>query len=242
MYRRLLLCSAWFLAATAFAADSPVGKFLLNDDFEANAPGTHPAGWGVLTDKGNDAVVVDSPALGKRSVRFTDTGGTVWKPMIQGGISGEPGSFLKLDFDWRLHGTVDDFAKALTITLRGPGNLEVATVALGGPGGAAVRQKGLDWVPLRVPLKTDQWNHLTLIADPISRGERGAYTVIVVQGNERMLFPNIPFYSPRGRYPDALWYSPTFILGGSTAAGAGMEAWLDNVKLEVVGSRRAWEK
>jgi len=242
LHRPLILSAAALLAAAAFAADSPVGKFLLNDGFEANAPGTHPAGWGVMVDKGNDAVVVASPALGKRSVHFTDTGGTVWKPMIQGGISGESGNFLKLDFDWRLHGTVDDFSKAFTVTLRGTGNLEVATVALGGPGGVAVRQKGLGWVPLRVPLKADQWNHLTLIADPISRGERGAYTVIVVQGEERMVFPNIPFCPPRDRYPDAYWYSPTFILGGSTAAGAGKEAWLDNVKLEVVAGRGAWEK
>ena len=226
------------LAATAFAADSPVGKVLLSDDFEANAPGARPASWGVHADEGNDAVVVDTPALGQRAVRFTDAGGTVWKPMIQGQISGEAGSFLKLDFDWRLHGSVDDSNKAFTVVLRGTGNIEVAAVALGGPGGVAVRQKGLGWVPLRVPLKTDRWNHLTLVADPISWGERGAYTVVVTQGEERLVFANVPFCPPHGRYPGEYWYSPSFTLAGSTAAGAGKEAYLDNVKVEVVAGRR----
>ena len=216
-------------------------------------------------DEGNDATVVETPALGKRAVRFTDAGGTVWKPMIQGQISGEADSFLKLDFDWRLHGTVDDFNRAFTVVLRGTGNIEVAAVALGGPGGVAVRQKGLGWVPLRVPLKTERkgggdfpaalrqscgplaaalpsWNHLTLIADPISWGERGAYTVVIVQGEERLVFPNVPFCPPHGRYPGEYWYSPCFTLAGSTAAGAGKEAYLDNVRVEVVAGRREWEK
>jgi hypothetical protein len=173
-------------------------------------------------------------------VHFTDTDGTVWKPMLFAQLPGTPNSFLKLDFDWRFSGQVDDFDKAFTAVLRGTGNIEVAAVAIGGPGAVAVRQKGLGWVPLHMPLTAQRWGHLTIIADPISRGENGAYSVIVAQDDKRMVFPNIPFCPPGGKYPDAYWYSPCFQLGGGAVAGA--EAWLDSVKLEVVAGRRAWER
>lgn len=75
--------------------------------------------------------------------------------------------------------------------------------------------------------------------EPGAWGERGAYTVVVTQGEERLVFPNIPFCPPRDRYPNEYWYSPCFSLAGSDAAGAGKEAYLDNVKIEVVSGRRA---
>jgi hypothetical protein len=234
----LAVCAFGAGLATSRAADSPPGKVLFRADFEADAPGGRPAGWSVFADAGNDVAVVEGVSLGRRALRFTDAGGSVWKPMVATAICGEAESFVRVDCDWRLNATVDAHEKALTLVLRGEGNTEIAAVALGGPGGAAVRQKGLGWLPLGVPLRLNEWNHLTAIADPISWGERGAYTVLLGQGSEEAVFPNIPFYPPRGVYPKEYWHSPFFALGGGAAAGAGKEAYLDNVTVEVVRGRQ----
>jgi hypothetical protein len=225
--------------AAVWAADSPPGTVLLNEDFEAQTPGTHPANWNVYTDPGNDAVVVESPALGQRALRFTDTGGTAWMPAICGFISGEAHSFLRLDCDWRLNATVDRQERAFTLVLRGTGNVAFVTIALGGPGGVAVLQPGQSWALLGVPLQLDQWNHLTLFVDPLAWGAKGACTLVIVQGQERLVFPNIPFTLPEGvqDFPPEYWFSPLFQLGGSDAAGPGVEAYLDNVRVEVVADR-----
>jgi hypothetical protein len=226
------------LAAVSLRAESPVGTVLIDDDFERDVPGAKPPGWAILVDEGNDVTVVDSPALGKRSVKFTDTGGTVWKPLMSGSICGEANNCLRLDFDWCLKSTYDDHKKAFTVSLRGDGNIATVSVAIGGPGGVAVYKKGKEWLPLGVPVRLNQWNHLTIISDPISYGAKGAFDVIVTQGGERGVFENVPFSCRgTGEYPKTYWYSPCFSLAGGASAGPGKEAYIDNVKLSVVAER-----
>ena len=226
------------LAAVSLRAESPVGTVLINDDFERDAPGAKPAGWTILVDEGNDVTVVDGPALGKRSLKFTDTSGTVWKPLIAGTICDEANNCLRLDFDWYLNNTFETHPKALTAVLRGDGNIATVSVAIGGPGGVAVFKRGKDWLPLGVPVRLNQWNHLTIISDPISYGAKGAFDVIVTQGSEKAVFENVPFsYRGNGEYPKTYWYSPCFSLPGGASAGAGKEAYIDNVRLTVVAGR-----
>ena len=227
------------LAATSLRAESPVGTVLINDDFERDAPGARPPGWIVLVDEGNDITVVSSPALGKRSVKFTDTGGTVWKPLMSGAICGEANNCLRLDFDWYLTSTFDSHPKALTAVLRGDGNIATVSLAIGGPGGIAILKKGKEWLPLGAPVRLNQWNHLTIISDPISYGARGAFDIIVtLSGGERAVFANVPFgYRGKGEYPKTNWYSPCFSLPGGGPGGPGREAYIDNVRLTVVGER-----
>ena len=237
-----LLLGVGMAAAVSLRAESPVGKVLIGDDFERNAPGARPAGWTILVDEGNDVTVVDNPALGKRSLRFTDTGGTVWKPLVAGAICDEANSCLRLDFDWRLNCTFDDEKKALTVVLRGDGNIATVSVAIGGPGGVALLKKGKDWLSLGVPVRLNQWNHMTIISDPISYGAKGAFDIIVTQGAERAVFANVPFSCRgNGEYPKTYWYSPCFSLPGGASGGAGKEAYIDNVKLVVVAERNGSE-
>ena len=228
--------------AACFAEDTPPPPPpLVNDDFEAcTLGGTTLPRWNVYVDEGNAVTVVDTPAVGQRAVRFTDIGGAVWKPAICSVVNGQADAFLRWDFDWRINQTVDRWEKAFTFLLRGTGNKAVVTVTLGGPGGVAVRQ-GKEWVALDAPVRLNEWNHLTVYTDPISLGEKGACTVIVTQGDDKAVLPNLayPAAATWPEYPAAWWYSPLFSLGGSMVAGAGVEAYLDNVKVQVVDSRPA---
>ncbi|NCO39710.1 MAG: hypothetical protein COZ06_35955 [Armatimonadetes bacterium CG_4_10_14_3_um_filter_66_18] len=231
----VVLC---LIGAAAFAADSPVGTVLFSRDSESDAVGAQPAGWAVLVDNGNAAVVSDAPAWGERSLKFTRTGGTVWKPMISGTISGEDNSALQLDSDWYLPALFDSDSEALSVVLRGDGNRAVVTVAVGGPGGVAVRQGVRDWLPLLFPVHPGAWGHVTVVMDPISRGAGGACDVTVSQGAEKMTYPNIAFTPDwNNQYPTTHWNSPYFHLGGGKP-GAAVEAYFDNVRLQVVQERK----
>ena len=157
---------------------------------------------------------------------------------MSGAICGEANSFLRLDLDWLIPRTFEDHKKALTIVLRGDGNIATVSVAIGGPGGVAVLKNGKEWLALGVPVRLNQWNHLTIISDPISYGAKGAFDVIVTQGTERAVFENVLFsYRGNGEYPKTYWYSPCFSLPGGASAGAGKEAYIDNVRLTVVAAR-----
>ena len=184
--------------------------------------------------------LVDTPAVGQRAVHFTDTGGSVWKPAICSVVNGQADKFLRWDCDWRINTSVDRPDKAFTMVLRGTGNRAMVTVTLGGPGGVAVRQ-GPDWVKLDAPVRLNAWNHLTVYTDPVSLGEKGACTVIVTQGEDRTVLANLayPAANTWPEYPGAWWYSPLFSLGGGAAAGPGVDAYLDNVRVEIVDSRPA---
>lgn len=237
--KRLCAISAFVAACGfyAYAADSPVGKVLLTDDFEHGTLGGPPPHWLTFTDKGNRVALVSKPALGKRSLEFTRSGGTVWKPMVSGSISGESGNALQLDFDWYLPARFPADAGGLSAVIRGNGNRAVVTVLIGGPGGVAVRQGKKGVLPLLFPVKPEAWGHVTIVCDPISRGKDGAFDLTVTQGAEKMRYPNIPF-APNwnAEFPTSFWYSPTFQLGAGKP-GAPATAYIDNMQVRVVAGR-----
>ncbi len=225
------------LSGLATAEDSSLGKVLLNDDFEKAALGSRPAPWLFFTDAGNDVTVAESPANGGRSLKLTRTGGTVWMPMVSGTVAGESQSTVRLEFDWYLPALSDDASPLFYVTLRGEGNINTVQVGLGGPGGLAVPQAGADWVPLGFPVRAGHWGHLAITADPMSRKADGAFDLVVSQGEERMAYPNIPFRPDgRGQYPNELWYTPTFHVGGGVATRP-REAYVTHVRITVAPAR-----
>ncbi len=225
------------LAGALLAADSPVGTVLLDTDFERDAVGAKPKGWLVFVDKGNSAAVAAAPAggaAGKRCMKLTRAGGTVWKPMISGAVRGEAKSCLQVDFDWYLPALFDSDARAFVVVLRGDGNRAVVSIAIGGPGGVSVQQGRREQIALGFPVKPRQWGHVAILCRPISLGARGTFDVTVSQDGERMTYPNIAFIPDRpGQYPKVHWYSPYFHLAAGEP-GAPAEAYFDNVRVQVV--------
>jgi hypothetical protein len=220
-------------------------KELLADTFAGKEMGGRPGPWLYFTDDGNDAVVAQAPdlqtsetlAIGGRCLKLTRTGGTVWKPMVSGWAAGEPDSPIRLELDWYLPVLSDGAYPIFVVTLRGDGNINTVQVALGGPGGVAVPQGGDDWVPLGFPLRAGQWGHLLIVADPISRKAEGAFDLAISQGQERAECPNTPFRPDYyGNYPEALWYTPTFHVGGGSPEHP-REACVTNVKLTTTSPR-----
>lgn len=217
------------------AQTNPGGRVLINDDFEGNNIGAKPVKWACHLDEENEISVVEAPAIGNRAVRLCNTGLTVWKPLISGFVSGESDAALQLDCEWYLTKPFSDDKSALTVTMRGKGNIGLVVVSIGGPGGIAVMQTGLGYVPLNLPVKFNQWNHLTIIIDPIVKGKEGKFTLIVKQGEEKAEFKNLSFYPPaqwQGDFPTEWWYTPTFNLFG--APSPDREVYIDNVRLEVI--------
>ena len=217
-------------------------KVLLEEAFAGKESGSKPGPWQYFVDEGNDAVVAETPGpkapgIGDRCLKITRTAGIVWKPMISGWGAGEPDSPTRLDCDWYLPTLSEGVDAVLFVTVRGEGNINTVRVALGGPGGIAVPQDGEEWVPLGFPLRTGQWGHLTIVADPISRKAEGAFDLTVTQGDERGEYPNIPFRPDwRGIYGETLWYSPTFQVGGGSPEHP-REAYVTNVKLATAPPR-----
>jgi len=229
----LLLSLLW----ATLAAGSPPGKVLLHADFERDQVGENPAGWVAFVDEGNTLGIIDQPALGQRCLKLTRAKGTVWKPMVAAGVQDEPDSYLRAEFDWYLPALFESDRSALCFVLRGDGNRAYVTVNLGGPGGIAVRQGVRDWLPLGFPVKAGAWGHLTIVADPISRGKDGACDLVVTQGEETMCYPNLAFTPDwHDGYPSKLWYSPTIQLGAGQPEQPA-EAYVDNVRITVVSER-----
>lgn len=227
----------WILALAALALASPPGKVLLQADFEQDQVGENPRGWLPFVDEGNSVSVADEPALGQRCLKLTRAKGTVWKPMVSGGIMDESDSYLQAEFDWYLPALFPSDRSALCFVLRGDGNRAYVTVDLGGPGGVAVRQGVRDWLSLGFPIKAGEWGHLTIVADPIAKGGDGACDVIVTQGEETMRYPNIAFTPDwHGAYPSKLWHTPTIQLGAGQPSQPA-EAYVDNVQIKVVRDR-----
>jgi hypothetical protein len=227
----------FLIASSAFQvlADSPEGTMLLDEDFEKNDIGAKPAKWYVHVDDEKEVSIVGSPAIGNRAVRLNDTGPTVWKPMISAGVSGESDSYLKLDFDWYIEKPFKGDT-VFSANMRGKGNISIVAILIRGNGGISVKQKGLGFVPLNIPLKLGQWNHLTIITEPISKKETGVFSIVVKQGQEKSEFKNLQFYPPekwQGEFPDAWDHTPYFNLT-SKAAGSEGEVYIDNVKLQVI--------
>lgn len=209
---------------------SPADDLLLQDEFADQAVGARPGPWQYFTDEGNDAAIADAPGIGGRCLRLTRAGGTVWKPMVSGWAGGEADSPVRLEFDWYVE-ALDEASPVLVASVRGNGNISVAQVALGGPGGVAIAGEAGEWVGLDFPIRAGQWGHLTILSDPISRRAGGAFDVEVSQGEERAEYPNVAFHPNwRGDYPDELWYSPTFHVPGGTPEHPH-EACVMNVKL-----------
>jgi hypothetical protein len=238
----LLALAAQLLTTRPAPADE---RMLLEETFAGKEVGSRPGPWLYFTDAGNDAVVAKAPArqaqeeraIGDRCLKLTRTGGTVWKPMVSGWAAGEPDSPIRLEFDWYLPALSDGADPVFSVTLRGDGNVNTVRVALGGPGGVAVPQGADEWVPLGFPLRAGQWGHLTIVADPISRKAGGAFDVAISQGEERAEYPNIPFRpDSRGNFPETLWYSPTFHVGGGSPEHP-REAYVTNVKLTTTSPR-----
>jgi hypothetical protein len=216
---------------------------LLADTFSREDVGARPGPWLYFTDEGNDVAVAQAPGLDGRCLKLVRSGGTVWKPMVSGWAEGQPDSPLRLEFDWYLPALSDGADSVLFVTLRGNDNINMVQVALGGPGGVAVPQDGDDWVPLGYRLWPGRWGHLCIVADPISRKGAGAFDLVVSQARpdgqsqERAEYPNIPFRPDhQGNYPDTLWYSPTFHVGGGSAEHP-REAYVTNVKLTTTSPR-----
>lgn len=213
-----------------------VEQVLLEETFAGKEVGSRPGPWTYFTDQGNDAAVAEAPLVGGHCLRLTRSAGVVWKPMVSGWAAGEPGSTVRLDFDWFLPAAAED-DPILYVTLRGNGNLNFVNVGLGGRGGVAVPQDGEGYVPLGFPLRYGQWGHLCLIADPVSRQGTGAFDLIITQNRERAEYPNIAFRpGGRGEYPNELWYSPTFHVGGGSP-GQPREALVTNVRLTTTTPR-----
>lgn len=235
LWMNAIICSLGILQA----AENSEETVLIDDDFETIALRAEHSPWLVYDeDENNEVATLESPDGKSHAVRFTDIGGTGWKPLLSGKIKGESESYLQLDFDWYLPQAFDTDKKSLCVTVaRDKGNVSAVEVHIGGPSGIAVRDKN-KLIPLNVTIKTGQWNHMTIVCDPISRGAEGAFNIIVVQDKEKSVFENFPF-SPNfnGEYVASLWYSPFFALGSGEAAGEGKEAWIDNVKLKVVKDR-----
>lgn len=225
------------LPGFAGAQTSAVGKVLLDETFQQAAVGSRPAPWVYFTDAGNDVAIAEAPVIGGHALKLSRTSGTVWMPMVSGTASGEENSTVRLECDWYLPALSDGADSVFYVTMRGDGNINVAQVGLGGPGGVAVPQGRDDWVPLGFPVRAGQWGHLSLTVDPMSRQADGAFDLVVSQGQEQMTYPNIPFRPDyRGQYPRELWYTPTFHVGGGATTNP-REAYVTNVRLTVVTPR-----
>ena len=218
-------------AGRATGEDAGAGTVLLNETFEAAEPGSQPVSWLYFTDAGNNVVVAGAPLTGGRCLKFTRSAGTVWKPMVSGGVAGHAQSPVRLECDFYLpEGPAEG---ALSVTLRGEGNIHTVSVTLGGPAGVAVPQGNREWVPLGFPLRAGRWGHLSITADPFARKGKGAFDLVVSQGKERLECPNIPFQpNHRGDYGGVLWHSPVFQVSGG-APGAPREALVDNVRVVI---------
>ncbi len=217
-------------------------KTLLDEGFAGRELGSRPGPWLYFVDPGNVIAIAQSPspdgvAPAVRCLRLSRSGGTIWMPMFCGWAAGEPGSPVRLDFDWYLPQLSDGPDHVLFVTLRGTGNINLITVALGGPGGIAVPQDGDTFVPLGFPLRPSRWGHLTIVADPLARKTAGAFDVAISQGKEHAEYPNIAFRPDwRGVFPDALEYSPTFHVGGGSP-DRPRQAYVTNVRLTTTSPR-----
>jgi hypothetical protein len=191
-----------------------------------------------FVDTGNSVEAVAEPAAAAsgRSLRLARSGGTVWMPMVAGQVGGEPDSVLRFEFDACVGALSDRWDDALTGLLRADGNVALVEVHLGGPGGVAVPagERG-EPLPLGFPLKPGEFAHVVVVVDPLRRGPEAKFDLTLTQGEECLRVPNIPFRR-RSDYPTTWWYSPTFHLGGGTAAHP-REAWIDNVRITVVPPR-----
>lgn len=220
------------IVAVLLTAAWPAGEgtVLLDDGFEAAAIGGQPAGWPCFTDIGNAIAVADRPATGQRSLKLSRSGGIVWKPMVSGQLNGQPNSSLQFEFDACLSALSDRWGDAFIGWLRGEVNQALVEIALGGPGGVAVRGERGEWLALDFRLKAGEYAHVKVIADPLTRGKDAVFELTVTQGEERLRVPNILFRRLPGAYPANWWYCPTFHLGGGSAEHP-REAWIDNVKV-----------
>ncbi|MBI2302653.1 MAG: hypothetical protein HYU66_27420 [Armatimonadetes bacterium] len=226
-WRAVLIVVAPLAVAVLAAGD---GTVLLDDGFEAGGVGRQPAGWPCFADVGNSIAIADQHALGQRSLKLTRSGGTAWKPMVSGQISGQPNSSLQFEFDACVGALSDRWDDAFIGWLRGEVNQSLVEIALGGPGGVAVRGERGEWLALDFPLEASECAHVRVVADPLTRGKDAVFELTVTQGEERLRVPNILFRRLPGAYPANWWYSPTFHLGGGSAEHP-REAWVDNVKL-----------
>jgi hypothetical protein len=158
-------------------------------------------------------------------------------PMVSGTVAGEGKSTVRLECDWYLPALSDGTDQVLYVTLRGNVNISTVQVGLGGPGGVTVPQGRDEWAPLGFPIRAGQWGHLSITADPMSRKADGAFDLVVTQGKERAVYPNIPFRPDwQGKYPEELWYTPTFHVGGGSPTRP-REAYVTNVRITVVPPR-----
>lgn len=229
----ILLLALPHLAA---AQESAIGKVLLDETFQQAAVGSRPAPWLYFTDAGNDAAIAEAPVIGGHALKLSRTSGTVWMPMVTGTVSGEAKNTVRLECDWYLSALSDSTDPVFYATMRGDGNINVAQVGFGGAGGVAVPQGRDNWVPLGFPVRAGQWGHLSVTVDPMSRKDGGAFDLVVSQGKERMVYPNIPFRPDyRGQYPNELSYTPTFHVGGDPTKPR--EAYVTNVRITVVPPR-----
>ena len=237
--------AAWALVAIlllalpglARAEDSAVGKVLLDETFKQAAVGSRPGPWLYFTDAGNEVTIAEAPVIGGHALKLSRASGTVWMPMVSGTVAGEGKNTVCLECDWYLPALSDSTDAVFYVTMRGEGNISVAQVGLGGPGGVAVPQGRDEWVPLGFPMRAGQWGHLSLTVDPMSRKADGAFDLVISQGKEKMTYPNIPFRPDwRGQFPSELSYTPTFHVGGGSATSR-REAHVTNVRITVVPPR-----
>jgi hypothetical protein len=225
------------LLAVTVAHGAEPAKPLLECTFAGAEVGSQPGPWIYFVDDGNAVAVADAPVIGGHCLKLSRSGGTVWKPMISGGVAGHPEDTICLEFDWYLPALSDSVDSVLYVTLRGEGNINLVSAALGGPGGASVPQGKDDWLPLGFRIKAGEWGHAGVTADPLARKGEGAFDLVVSQGQERICYPNIAFRpNGRGEFPNALWYSPTFHVGGG-APGRPREAYITNIRMTVVPPR-----
>ena len=225
------------LVGLARAEESAVGKVLLDETFAQAAVGSRPVPWLYFTDPGNDVAIAEAPIIGGHALKLSRASGTVWMPMVSGTVAGEARNTVRLDCDWYLPVLSDSTDSVFYVTMRGDGNINVVQVGLGGQGGVAVPQGRDEWAPLGFPVRAGQWGHLSITVDPMSRKADGAFDLVVSQGKETMAYPNISFRPDyRGQFPNELSYTPTFHVGGGSAARS-RETLVTNVRITVVPAR-----
>jgi len=221
----LLLFIGFFYMVNS-AADSLQKTVLLDTDFEKDTVGTNPKQFTTAKDFEKEVMITFDPT-GKENkcVKFVDMMPGGWKPAIWANCGGELDGKLCLDFDWYLTGI--NKKRGLQVLVRGERNIPTIKVSIGGEGGV----KASD-ILLNVPIKINQWNHLTIISDPISYRDKGRFTIVVTQGKEKIKFKNIPFSKSWDgkKYASTLWNSPYF----SGANHSGFEVYIDNVQLKII--------
>lgn len=238
----LIVLIAFCMTASINAQNEPATseKVLMTADFERDQTGKTPRGWYVAVDKGNSVEVVDDLPDSTQCLKFTDVSGSQWKPFVSGYVKNPSDKPLRLDFDWRINQKFASGKQALSVMIRGYGNIALVNVCIGG-GDTLVIPLGGSAPPIKldVPILVDQWNAMSIIMDPVKMGDKGTYTIIIKQGENTLMFPNIQFSSNwYKQYPTQLWMSPAFSLGQRGIAGEGAFAWIDNVRLLALDEER----